>query len=328
MVAGYLFESVLGFAFAVGFSISGLPSDPPISIHKRHLIDGCKVFFDCAVFFVVSIQISSVVVLARKDFGLSANGLGGLTVQITWAVALVCMLPLLYPMIILEYASKERANFRFFLFCGCWILFFYTFISQMIGNFAPSQVGEGAGPGGQTIVTTSEMDTLVSMCLGGIRVLSTTEQKVLSASGAVGSILISMYGLGYLLWFIGSRLHEDVINAVRTKISAAYPKVQKDRMSIITLGILLPLLTIPQFWGIFRLREIQRSLAGATSNAYVDNQWTFGQVVSVTIFAPVLTELGYLLLRGEPRKCACGGVCGCEDTCTNRQSPGRSATIQ
>jgi hypothetical protein len=65
MVAGYLFESVLGFVFAIAFSIFGLtPSTDKSSRYHRILVDGCKVFFDCAVFFVLSIQISSVVVLA------------------------------------------------------------------------------------------------------------------------------------------------------------------------------------------------------------------------------------------------------------------------
>ena len=156
MVVGYLFESVLGLLFAVSLAFYKHKCPGLTTKFGRLLVEGCKVYFNCAVFFAASIQISCVVVLIRRDFGISAAGLGGFTVQITWAVALLCMLPLLYPMTILAYMDKERINYRLFLFCGCWLLFFYTFISRMIGDFAPSQIGEGAGPSGTTIVTNDE----------------------------------------------------------------------------------------------------------------------------------------------------------------------------
>jgi len=167
----------------------------------------------------------------------------------------------------------------------------------MIGEFAPSQVGEGAGPNGQTIVTFDEMSALTGLCLSDVSVLTLKEQRVLNAFGAAGSILISIYGVGYLAWFMLKRLDEDQELSVTKKIASGLGWIQKSQLFIVCLTVLIPLLTVPQFWGIFRLRGIQRALAGATSNAYVDNQWTFGQVVSVTIFAPVLTEVGYLLVQ-------------------------------
>lgn len=66
---------------------------------------------------------------------------------------------------------------------------------------------------------------------------------------------------------------------------------------MVFLSIAVPLLTIPQLWGVLRLRGIQKGLADATSNVYVDNQWTFGQVVAVMIFVPVFTEVGYLWIK-------------------------------
>ncbi len=66
---------------------------------------------------------------------------------------------------------------------------------------------------------------------------------------------------------------------------------------MVFLSIAVPLLTIPQLWGVLRLRGIQKGLADATSNVYVDNQWTFGQVVAVMIFVPVFTEVGYLWMK-------------------------------
>lgn len=166
MIIGYLFETFLGFSFALGlefiYSTPSMESDPRWQKLKSVLLRGCSMFFDCAIYFAASIQIACVVVLVRKDFGISANGLGGLTVQVTLAVALLSLLPLLYPLIILgKFVSKgsekelgeagctrSRHEFRFYLFCVCWCLFLYTFISRMIGDYAPTQVGEGAGEGG------------------------------------------------------------------------------------------------------------------------------------------------------------------------------------
>lgn len=61
-------------------------------------------------------------------------------------------------------------------------------------------------------------------------------------------------------------------------------------------------LSIPQIWGVLRLRGIQKALADTTNNAYVDNQWTFGQVVAVMLFAPVATEIGYSLMKSNTWK--------------------------
>src|SRR5947209_15895525 len=178
MIFGYLFETLLGFSFALGIefirSTPLMESDPRWRKLKAVLLKGCTVFFDCAIYFAASIQIACVVVLVRKDFGISANGLGGFTVQITWAIALLSLLPLLYPLTMLGIwiskgsekeleeadCTKSRHEFRFYLVCVCWCLYLYTFISKMISDYAPSQVGEGAGEGGATIITADEWDTL------------------------------------------------------------------------------------------------------------------------------------------------------------------------
>lgn len=298
MVIGYFMESVLGFFFALVLAFrEPITPTSPLTKYSSLFPEGCKVFFDCAAFFAISIQISCVVVLVRKDFGISANGLGGLTVQITWSVALLCMLPLLYPMFILSYTDRDRTNYRLFLICGCWLLFFYPFISQMIGDFGPSQIGRGAGPGGATIITADEWNTLTSLCLSGVEYLSAAEQKVLSDFGAAGSIAISTYGLVSLLWFIMTKKFPEQEKAIRHKFSSAFPQKERKRYTLGCLTILILLLTIPQLWAVLRLRGIQKGLANATGDVYVDNQWTFGQVVAVMIFAPVFTEVGYLWIQ-------------------------------
>jgi hypothetical protein len=138
---------------------------------------------------------------------------------------------------------------------------------------------------------------LTSLCLTGVETLTYVEQKTLSRFGAAGSLVISTYGLGCLLWFIGKRQFHKRAGSLEKRISAGIPKERRSRYVVGCLLLIIPLLTIPQLWGILRLRSIQRALADATSNAYVDNQWTFGQVVAVMIFASVFTEVGYLLVQ-------------------------------
>lgn len=189
MIIGYFFESIVGFCFV--FSLTTLRLLPPKFLRFKPLLEkGCTVFFDSAAFFTVSIQIACMIVLVRRDFGVSANGLGGFTTQITWAIALLSMLPLLCILVVLDTIETTRSGYRFFLFCGCWVLFFYTFVSQMIGDFAPSQMGDEAGEGGTTLITNEEWGKLNMLCLSAVETLSHKEESILSGFGAAGSLLI------------------------------------------------------------------------------------------------------------------------------------------
>ena len=271
-------------------------------------------FYDCAIYFAASIQIACVVVLVRKDYGISADGLGGLTVQITWAVALLSLLPLLYPLVMLgifvsEESEKEleeaetsrsRHEFRFYLFSICWVLFLYTFVSRMIGDFAPSQVGQGAGPGGSTIITTEDWATLDVLCFTGVQQLTDNETMVMEAFGTAGSIILSLFILCPFLWTILQSLDPSFVKLVERKFSVVRKNWAIQSLGSRAILVLIPLLTVPEIWGVFRIRNIQEALTDTMGVEYTDNQWTFGQVVAVVIFAPVIVEVAYLSAR-HPR---------------------------
>lgn len=87
MIIGYLLESLLGFLFTLSLAIGPLskchltsPENSVVSRYKKLVLDGCSTFFDSAIFLAFSIQIASVVVLVSKDWGIDANGLGGIIV--------------------------------------------------------------------------------------------------------------------------------------------------------------------------------------------------------------------------------------------------------
>ena len=185
MIIGYLFETFLGFSFALGLEVIwSTPSTDPSPRLKKYraiILRGCSVFFDCAIYFAASIQIACVVVLVRKDFGISAersrwshgtDHLGSCSAQLTATTLSPCHAwHFRYEGSEKELeeaeTSRSRHEFRFYLFCICWVLFLYTFVSRMIGDFAPSQVGQGAGPGGSTIINTTDWDTLNVLCFTG-----------------------------------------------------------------------------------------------------------------------------------------------------------------
>ena len=104
MIAGYIIENVLGFVLVSSLFIlrRGIPehqqtsSAAPLLRYLAVATRGCDSFHDCAVFFTFSIQLACIVVLARLDFGVSANGMGDSTAKITWAISLLTMLPITY----------------------------------------------------------------------------------------------------------------------------------------------------------------------------------------------------------------------------------------
>jgi hypothetical protein len=301
MVIGYFFDFIISLFFAISFALYEPIWTASPTKYRGLLTKGCEVFFDCAVYFALSIQISCMVVLVRKDFGISATGFGGLTVQITWAVALLCMLPLLCPMLLLEYTHKKGSNYRLFLFCGCWLLFCYAFMSQMIGDYGPGQIGPDAGLGQPNAATNEEWNKLNSVCLAGVSYLSPREQKVLEGFGAAGSSLVIACGLTCLIWFIVKRQGPKRAQDFQEKVLPLLREERRARYLVWCLIAIILTLSIPQLRGILRIRGIQQELSNVTSSVYTDNQWSFGQVVAVMLFAPVFIEVGYLWVqeRGE-----------------------------
>ena len=165
MILGYVLENVLGFFFALLFFL--LPRPPRKTFGKECQIpyverlrsvlrQGCSSFYDSATLLSFSIQIASIVMLARLDFGVSTSGMGDSTVKITWAVSLLTLLLLLYvaflPRLLQDPVSDKQTpkefskqKLRFGLFAVCWLLSLYPFYSKMVGYFGPSLIGNGEG---------------------------------------------------------------------------------------------------------------------------------------------------------------------------------------
>jgi len=96
MAIGYVLETIIGTAIvAVFFGLGWRPASNKSLWIRLVMASAAEIFYDTAIFFAFGIQIASVVALSRANFGINANGMGAITLKITWAISLLTLLPLL-----------------------------------------------------------------------------------------------------------------------------------------------------------------------------------------------------------------------------------------
>jgi hypothetical protein len=260
-------------------------------------------YADAAVLLSFSIQLASLVILVKKDFGISAADFGSLTVEVTWAAALLTMLP----MTILCYIHKDvsgregqledRRDLRMILACISWCMFFYTFVSRMVANYGPSQIGVPQPGAPQPVLSVTEANNIALLCYQGQEGLSPSENTIFQVFALGGSLFVSMAILGALAWALMERSDTVVFKLVRQASIATWllPKTAKQ-----VLIAFVVVWSVPQLWVIIIFRSMQQALAVSIDSADYDNSWSFGQIVAVTVFLPVFIEFGFVYLRWTP----------------------------
>ncbi|CAI0649792.1 unnamed protein product [Colletotrichum noveboracense] len=290
---GYAVEAALGLSFAaVALSIRQRKG-PHWEFSQLACAAGFEAFFGSAIYFAISLEVAAIYMLVNKDFGISTAGLGATEAQIIWAVSVACILPLLYPMALLstrlyhpeserqkspepsESISVTSADVRLTLFSLLTVLFFYPFLSQCIHNWGPSRVGEGKGA---------------------------DESKFLAVFELVSSVFIILFAL-WLAVEAGARRmtaqdralgEERCLTRVLLQLRSLVSQSWKSHGVIRAVLLLTPsVLVVPLLWGIFRLREIQSASLERVGLTYTGNEWGFGQVVGIIIFAPVITDMAF-----------------------------------
>jgi len=66
------------------------------------------------------------------------------------------------------------------------------------------------------------------------------------------------------------------------------------------LNLIVVLLLAGQLWTFFRLQRFQRDMIQASGGNFLDGNWSFGQIVSVVVFLPVLVEVFFLWRKRVP----------------------------
>jgi hypothetical protein len=60
------------------------------------------------------------------------------------------------------------------------------------------------------------------------------------------------------------------------------------------LFVVVAVLEVSQIWAYFLMQRQQYQMTQVEGVPYLDDQWAFGQVVAVVVFAPVLVEAWYV----------------------------------
>jgi len=72
-----------------------------------------------------------------------------------------------------------------------------------------------------------------------------------------------------------------------------------ERRLWIALCVIAPLLSVIQMWTFVRLQKLQTQMTNAAGGVYLDEQWTFGQIVAVIVFIPVFIQVWFLLRNAK-----------------------------
>ena len=266
--------------------------------------------------------------LVQKDYGLSTRGFGAADAQIALANSVVCVLPLLYyvgmavspspgggcgtkrersPASISSNAQEAKddaasagdSNFRLLLFCLVTVMSLYCFYSQVIHNWGASRVGSQS-----TLASNAEWKKIEDLCYGSIGPWSAVEDRALAVFELVGGLVTYLFTLWQVAMFRMRQQPKDA--AVHDAEAAAGLSRQRLKRKLgrglAAVLLMTPLaLSLPLLWGIFRLRQLQAEELKSRGIEYMGNEWAFGQIIGVVIFAPVATQAGYATwVHGSP----------------------------
>lgn len=297
MTTGYVSEVLLGTVLAISYWHS--KTHKTLSHYRRQNKKLLISFQSCAAFFSLSIQIAAIVVLARVDYGVSAVGMGIITVQLTWTISVLTLLPLTYAVVMVD--SEPESNeplsddhvtdldfpkvYRLLTYIACWALSIYPFMSRMIETYGTSLIGDSPG----TAISTDDWYRIQEVCLSGTRAPTVGEESAISAFGITGSLTTSSLAL----WHIATATIRRHYPATMQKFRGIGQKVNwLYSWSPTALLMLSPLLSCGLIWSYLRLHAFQSQIARSVGAQDADGEWTFGQIVALTLFLPVFIEVG------------------------------------
>ncbi|KAJ4269658.1 hypothetical protein NW762_001326 [Fusarium torreyae] len=298
VTVGYVLGLALGFFLSLAVILLKRHGKPG----QWHQIarSGLEAFFDSAAYFALSLQLATIAVLVRKDYGISTADLGAIEARIAQSVAVVSMTPLLYPVALLEPAVEARSrdkvkhNARLLLLSLAVALSFYPFLSRCIHAFDVSPIGDGEG----AEVTFTDWSAVEDMCFPEeFRDLGkTTTYKSLNGLELTASLITYMFTFWLLAGLPSTYYNYDEKAKLETKPS------WRERVNIWfgekPFVAIIPLLAgiglaVPLLWVIFTLRKLQKEMSENMGEEYGGNEWGFGQIVSIVLFVPVGVEMAY-----------------------------------
>ena len=242
-----------------------------------------------------SVQLAAAILIINKSYGTSAVDFGQLIADTTWSAALVTILPMQLAYCIAppptrdeEHKGRDAHDLMLIWVTMTWLLFLIIFVCEMTQHYAAGQVGEGPG----AVISDDEAANIFELCFAGVNTSGLLSGTTGEAFEIGGSLYASLLGVG-LLWdaWVGIK-HR----AWRVEFWQA---AGRRRLA----GILAVAATL--FWGIpliiaiLQHRQVQASLARSLAVGTDDDRWSFGQIVAVVVFLPVLFEVLYQWCLGD-----------------------------
>ena len=159
--------------------------------------------------------------------------------------------------------------------------------------FGPSKIG--------TAISQDQFATVEEICFQDVRVVSAAEDRFMTAVAIISFIPLSLLAFGRIV-VLGVRKHhtQSGIYVRMAVLLQGNNLARRFRQGLVlSLGV-TPLLACGLLWTVVRVQSFQKQMTAAAGNSFADGQWTFGQVVAVTVFVPVLVEAWFLF--GEQQR--------------------------
>lgn len=305
MIVGYVMEHALGFILAGSVATS--------SAWKREEL--CKLFsnllnrfHDSAAFLCFSIQTAAIVVLIKVDAGISTAGMGDGSVRITEAVSVLTLLPLVYAVVLSKMAPARQPEIeeiqparasravdtdieetkQFGVMVICWLMAFYPFYSKMNSVFGPSEISDAPG----SAISTSQFNKISEVCFDGVDPITPAEDHLMTALAILSYIPLTFFVLGKVVQLALRKHHQQ--SKFYQKMSSWFGELPWLCWILFAFLGTIPLLGSGLIWTVLRVQQFQSQLAGRVGAGDGDHQWTFGQVVAVTVFASVFVDAWFL----------------------------------
>ena len=95
MAVGYILESIIAALLIIASLWNNRRQKRHSYLADLLLSNASRTFYYNAVFFTFAIQMASIITLSRANFGVSADGMGAITMKIAWLVSTLTLMPLL-----------------------------------------------------------------------------------------------------------------------------------------------------------------------------------------------------------------------------------------
>lgn len=277
VIVGYYLEFALAALLALTFLFLQRTRN------QKHISACCAitgVYADAAMALALAVELASTILLIKRESGLGSDDFGALTMQVVWVVALLVMLPI--ATFCWHDLKDKRFELRICVASLVYILFLITFICRMIATYSSGQVGSGNG----AVITDAEEMQFEILCLSQTHQLSSSASITMEVFSIGGSIWVSGLVLGALI-----RECLDPNNVIMRRIKASLGPLrnQDGTLAIILIGLFV--WSVPLFWVMMKLRDLQAELATDLGQSNGSQEWSFGQILAVVVFVPVLVEI-------------------------------------